>query len=130
MGPVVRAPAQDALDLAAIVEVLREELATRRHVLGEEPPFENGPARRIHRRVNPEGHFDGVGPHPGYEQPATDDHSSETATERCAMHKLSGGADYESVSGGSVFLFLADRRSGLRMTIRAKAPRVDRRLRG
>ena len=87
VGSVVGAPAHDALEMTAIVEVLREELATRRHVLGEEPPFENCPTRRIHTGVDAEGYFHGAGPHAGHEQSATDDEHGCTATDCWMMHK-------------------------------------------
>ena len=52
---VVRTPAQEALDVAAIVVVLPVELAAGRHLLGEETAFEHGPGRRRHRRVDDDG---------------------------------------------------------------------------
>ena len=87
VGSVVGAPAHDALEMTAIVEVLREELATGRHVLGEEPPLENGPTRRIHTGVDAEGYVHGVGPHAGHDEPATDDERGCAATECWMMHK-------------------------------------------
>ena len=52
--PVVRAPAQEALQIAALVVVLLVELAARGHVLGEQPPLERRPRGRRHRRVDDE----------------------------------------------------------------------------
>jgi hypothetical protein len=46
VGSVVRAPPYERLQVAAIVEVLGEELAAGRNVVGEELAFENRPARR------------------------------------------------------------------------------------
>src|SRR5439155_23953695 len=81
------APAHDTLEVTAIVEVLREELATGRHVLGEEPPFENGPTRRIHTGVDAEGYFHCADPHAGHGQPATDDERGCAASDCWMMHK-------------------------------------------
>ena len=49
---VVRAPADEALETSAVVEVFPVELPARRHVVGEEPPLELRPARRIHARID------------------------------------------------------------------------------
>ena len=49
---VVRAPADEAQQVAAIVEVLLEELARRRHVLGQQLPLQQRPLRRRHRRID------------------------------------------------------------------------------
>ena len=52
VGPVVGAPAHEALQVAAVVEVFLEELAAGRHVVGQQLPLEDRPARRIHGRVD------------------------------------------------------------------------------
>ena len=52
VGPVVGAPAQDALHVAAGVVVLLVELAAGRHVLGEEAAFQRRPRGRRHGRVD------------------------------------------------------------------------------
>ena len=51
---VVGAPAHEALKVAAVVEVLLEELAARRHVLGQQLPLQRRPARRVHVRADSE----------------------------------------------------------------------------
>src|ERR1051326_3712152 len=56
VGAVVGAPADDALQVAARVEVLLEELPRGRDVLGEKLPFERGPLRRIHPSFDADGH--------------------------------------------------------------------------
>ena len=56
VGAVVRAPAHEALQVAAVVEVLLEELPAGGDVVGQELPLEPGPARRRHGRVDPDRH--------------------------------------------------------------------------
>jgi hypothetical protein len=53
--PVIGAPAHEALEVAAVVEVFVEELAAGRHVVGEELPLENRPSRRVHAGVDANG---------------------------------------------------------------------------
>ena len=50
--PVVRAPAQEALEVAARVVVLLEELTARGDVVGQELSLEPCPGGRRHRRVD------------------------------------------------------------------------------
>ena len=54
VGSVVRPPAHEALQVAAVVEVLLEEFAAGGGVAGQELPLELGPSRRGHRRVDPD----------------------------------------------------------------------------
>jgi hypothetical protein len=49
---VIGAPTHDALKVATVVEVFLVELATRRHVVGQELPLERGPAWRVHAGVD------------------------------------------------------------------------------
>ena len=49
---VIGAPAHEALKVTAVVEVFLVELATRRHVVGQQLPLERGPPRRVHMRVD------------------------------------------------------------------------------
>ena len=53
--PVVRAPAEEALDVAARVVILLVELAAGGHVVREEAAFERRPRGRRHRRVDGDG---------------------------------------------------------------------------
>ena len=55
--PVVGPPAHETLQVATLVEILFVELATGRHVVGEQLPFEHRPVRRGHRRIDRDGHF-------------------------------------------------------------------------
>ena len=53
--PVVRAPAQERLEIAARVVVLLVELPARGSVVGKELALEPRPCRRGHRRVDDDG---------------------------------------------------------------------------
>ena len=63
--PVVRAPAQECLEIAAVVVILLEELAAGGNAGGEDLPFEARPRRCRHGRVDGDGGRSGRGDNAG-----------------------------------------------------------------
>src|SRR5215208_6883922 len=55
IGAVVRAPADEAKQVAAVVEIFVEEFFGRGNVVGEKLALELRPSRRRHRRVHGDG---------------------------------------------------------------------------
>src|SRR6266516_876940 len=53
--PIVGAPAHEALQIAAVVEVAPKKLAASRNVFGHKPPFQHRPLGRLHGGGNSDG---------------------------------------------------------------------------
>ncbi len=77
VGAIVRAPAHEGLQVAALVVILLEEFAGGGNVGGEQAPLQNRPARRFHARLEANGDVSGL----GTESQADDSHQ-QTRVER------------------------------------------------
>ena len=81
VGPIVGAPAHEGFQVAATVVILLEEFPGGGNVGGEQPPLQDGPAWRLHPRLDANGDVRGLGSEP-------DAQAEDSHQEMHAMHLM------------------------------------------